>query len=67
MCGYFPLLLFSFSINLSASECQSILANGSSGWEPISHQDSKGGLSGMGVEVAKQVFLQLDVELTFEK
>ena len=61
------LLLLALSINLQASECQTIRANGSSGWEPISYRGADRQLSGMAVEVANQVFSQLAVTVNFEK
>jgi len=64
---YLLLLLFTLPINLHASECQTIRANGSSGWEPISYRGADRQLSGMAVEVANQVFSQLAVTLKFEK
>ncbi len=62
---YLLLLLFALSINLQASECQSIKVNGPSGWEPVSYRGADGQLSGMAVEVANRVFSQLRVELKF--
>ncbi len=65
MIRYLPLLLFVFSINLNASDCQFIRANGANGWEPFSHRDTNGKLSGIAVEVAEKVFSQLDIKLKF--
>lgn len=63
---YLPLLLCVLSINLHASECQSIRVNGPNGWEPISYRDAHGELTGMAVEVANEVFSVLGVELKWE-
>ncbi len=65
MCRYLPLLLCILSVNLHASECQSIRVNGADGWEPISHRNSQGQLSVLAVEVANKVFSQLKIELKY--
>ncbi len=62
---YLLLLLFTLPINLHASECQTIRANGPNGWEPISYRGAHDQLSGMAVEVANRVFSQLGVTLRY--
>ncbi len=62
---YLLLLLFTFSVNLQASECQTIRVNGPNGWEPISYRDDNGQLTGMAVEVVNRVFAQLGVKLKY--
>ena len=64
---YLLILLIVLSVNLHASECQTIRANGASGWEPISHRDTDGQLTGIAIEVVSQVFSQLAVTVKFEK